>query len=108
MNCNQVCFSVTCYDNYNISSTAVAPMVQDAKQVALNITDPKSISRWKDSNNALINAVVEVKNAVSPDLQSELDRMRINGKIILPQVLAFTLCFFLASLVFYAINHLTS
>lgn len=62
-------------------------MVQDAKQVALNITDPKSISRWKDSNNALINAVVGVRNAVSPDLQSELDRMRINGKLIFVQKL---------------------
>lgn len=72
-------------------------MVQDAKQVALNITDPKSISRWKDSNNSLINAVVGVRNAVSPDIQSELDRMRINGKLMLKMFLLTNSAYFLYS-----------
>ena len=52
-------------------------MVQNAKQVALNIHDPKAASRWRDSNNALINAVINVRNAVSPDALPELDRLRI-------------------------------
>lgn len=52
-------------------------MVQNAKQVALNIHDPKAASRWRDSNNALINAVVNVRNAVSPDVLPDLNRLRM-------------------------------
>ncbi|CAG2100408.1 unnamed protein product, partial [Medioppia subpectinata] len=51
----------------------VPVMVQDAKNVAINITDPKAISRWRDSNRSLINSVGEVKKAVSidpPDMTS--------------------------------------
>jgi len=28
-------------------------MVQDAKNVALNITDPNAIGKWRDSNKAV-------------------------------------------------------
>lgn len=52
-------------------------MVQNAKQVALNIHDPKAASRWRDSNNALINAVVNVRNAVSPDVLPDLSNLRM-------------------------------
>lgn len=47
---------------------AVPPMVSNAKAVALNITDPNAISKWRDSNRALINAVANVRKAVSPEL----------------------------------------
>lgn len=39
----------------------VAPMVQDAKAVAMNITDAPSISRWRESNRAVSEFPVSVK-----------------------------------------------
>ncbi|KAL1502099.1 hypothetical protein ABEB36_007294 [Hypothenemus hampei] len=49
---------------------AVPPMVQDAKAVAVNPADHSAVSRWRESNKALLNAVGQVRNAVqvSPDL----------------------------------------
>lgn len=32
----------------------VAPMVQDAKQVALNPSDQSAVSRWRDTNKNVI------------------------------------------------------
>jgi vinculin len=64
--------------------STVPAMVQDAKSVALNITDPKAISRWRDSNRALISAVGEVKKAVSPDMP-DLSHLHINDKPTAPE-----------------------
>ncbi|KAI1289160.1 Vinculin [Halotydeus destructor] len=53
--------------------STVSPMVLSAKQVATNIGDSNAVGRWRDSNNALINGVVGVRNAVShevPDLSN--------------------------------------
>ncbi|XP_076254679.1 vinculin isoform X5 [Rhynchophorus ferrugineus] len=49
---------------------SVAPMVQDAKAVAVNPTDHSAVSRWRESNKALVNAVGQVRNAVqvNPEL----------------------------------------
>ncbi|XP_066153987.1 vinculin isoform X10 [Euwallacea fornicatus] len=44
---------------------AVPPMVQDAKAVAVNPADHNAVSRWRESNKALLNAVGQVRNAVS-------------------------------------------
>ncbi|GLH15861.1 Catenin alpha [Gryllus bimaculatus] len=48
----------------------VPPMVQDAKAVAVNPQDGTAVSRWKQSNKALLTAVGQVRQAVtvSPDL----------------------------------------
>ncbi|XP_063923674.1 vinculin isoform X2 [Zophobas morio] len=48
----------------------VPPMVQDAKSVAVNPGDASAVSRWRDSNKALLNAVGDVRKAVqiNPDL----------------------------------------
>ncbi|XP_076039734.1 vinculin isoform X11 [Oratosquilla oratoria] len=43
---------------------AVTPMLQDAKAVAMNPEDQRAISRWRQSNNALLTAVGEVRKAV--------------------------------------------
>jgi hypothetical protein len=37
--------------------TGVAPMVQDAKAVAMNMNDGSSISRWRDSNRAVTDTI---------------------------------------------------
>ncbi|XP_042866263.1 vinculin-like isoform X2 [Penaeus japonicus] len=43
---------------------AVTPMVQNAKDVAMNPDDQRAISRWRQSNQALLSAVGEVRRAV--------------------------------------------
>jgi vinculin len=64
----------------NELQSTIAPMIQNAKQVALNISDPKACSRWRDSNSRLIDAVVKVRDAVTPDYLSEMEKLRIAGK----------------------------
>ncbi|KAG0720866.1 Vinculin [Chionoecetes opilio] len=44
--------------------SAVTPMVQNAKDVAMNPDDQRAIARWRQSNHALLNAVGEVRRAV--------------------------------------------
>ncbi|XP_071450430.1 vinculin isoform X5 [Hetaerina americana] len=48
----------------------VTPMVQDAKAVAMNMNDHNAITRWRDSNRALLSSVGLVRQAVTvtPDL----------------------------------------
>ncbi|XP_057657264.1 vinculin isoform X6 [Diorhabda carinulata] len=61
-------------ENVNSASdllqSAVPPMVQDAKLVAVNPADSNAASKWRDSNKALLNAVGQVRQAVqvNPDL----------------------------------------
>lgn len=43
---------------------SVTPMVQNAKDVAMNPDDQRAISRWRQSNQALLSAVGEVRRAV--------------------------------------------
>ncbi|XP_035220262.1 vinculin-like [Stegodyphus dumicola] len=58
----------------DLLQSTVTPMVQNAKMVALNISDPKAIACWKSSNKALITAVGQVHFAVlvSPDVPPEI------------------------------------
>ncbi|CAG9818715.1 unnamed protein product [Phaedon cochleariae] len=54
----------------NVSRTSellqnsIPSMVQEAKSVALNPSDQNAISRWRDANKALLNAVGQVRQAV--------------------------------------------
>ncbi|XP_063978152.1 vinculin isoform X12 [Diachasmimorpha longicaudata] len=59
---------------------SVTPMVQDAKSVAMNITDGPAISRWRESNRALLNSVGQVRRAVHTDQRTspDLSQLRIN------------------------------
>ncbi|KAJ8956385.1 hypothetical protein NQ318_015123 [Aromia moschata] len=49
---------------------SVPPMVQDAKAVAINPADHSAVSRWRESNKGLLNAVGQVRQAVqvNPEL----------------------------------------
>ncbi|KAF2882876.1 hypothetical protein ILUMI_23388 [Ignelater luminosus] len=62
----------TFIDEVNRASDAlqncVPPMVQDAKQVAINPSDHNAVSHWRESNKALLNAVGQVRKAVQPDI----------------------------------------
>ncbi|XP_052129154.1 vinculin isoform X7 [Frankliniella occidentalis] len=51
----------------NALERSVAPMVQDAKQVAMDTNNPAACSRWKDSNRGLLNAVGQVRQAIQPE-----------------------------------------
>lgn len=47
---------------------SIPPMVQDAKQVAVNPADMHAASKWRDSNKGLLNAVGQVRSALQPEL----------------------------------------
>nr|KDR12694.1 Vinculin [Zootermopsis nevadensis] len=68
---------------------SVTPMVQDAKAVAVNTQDSVAVSRWRESNRALLTAVGEVRHAVTitPDLPSppDVSNLHINDKSHLVQ-----------------------
>ncbi|XP_014211787.1 vinculin isoform X2 [Copidosoma floridanum] len=49
----------------DVLQSCVAPMVQDAKAVAMNINDGSAISRWRDSNRALLSGVGQVRKAIT-------------------------------------------
>ncbi|KAK9703034.1 Vinculin family [Popillia japonica] len=53
-------------------------MVHDAKAVAMSPTDHAAISRWRESNKALLNAVGQVRKAVQPELPPLPDISNLN------------------------------
>ncbi|XP_026474060.1 vinculin isoform X3 [Ctenocephalides felis] len=65
----------------------VAPMVQDAKQVALNPSDQSAVSRWRDTNKNLLNSVGKVRRAVmvTPDLPPppDMNKLYLQAKCLL-------------------------
>ncbi|XP_034942967.1 vinculin isoform X7 [Chelonus insularis] len=65
----------------------VTPMVQDAKAVAMNITDGPSISRWRESNRALLNSVGQVRKALHPDkiISPDISQLRISDEMAPPR-----------------------
>ncbi|KAJ8682712.1 hypothetical protein QAD02_018504 [Eretmocerus hayati] len=73
----------------DVLQNSVAPMVQDAKSVALNPNDPTAVSRWRDSNRALLAGVGQVRKAIGiePEVSSpipppppSLSSMRIHDR----------------------------
>ncbi|KAB0791460.1 hypothetical protein PPYR_03260 [Photinus pyralis] len=52
----------------NILQNCVPLMVQDAKQVAINPADLNSISKWRESNKALLGAVAQVRDVIKPEV----------------------------------------
>ncbi|XP_057332736.1 vinculin isoform X8 [Microplitis mediator] len=72
----------------------VTPMVQDAKAVAMNITDAPSISHWRESNRALLNSVGQVRKALHLDQRTspDISQLRISDedKVPLPRHTYFT------------------
>ncbi|XP_031788155.1 vinculin isoform X4 [Nasonia vitripennis] len=49
----------------DVLQNCVAPMVQDAKAVAINTNDGPAVSRWRDSNRALLAGVGQVRKAIT-------------------------------------------
>ncbi|XP_050593564.1 vinculin isoform X17 [Bombus affinis] len=66
----------------DILQNSVAPMVQDAKLVAININDSNAVSRWRESNRALLSNVGQVRKAIiiQPDLipPPEVSQLHLN------------------------------
>ncbi|TGZ53712.1 Vinculin [Temnothorax longispinosus] len=65
----------------DVLQSSVAPMVQDAKLVAMNIHDNTAVSRWRENNRALLANVGQVRKAivVQPDLVPlEMSQLHIN------------------------------
>ncbi|XP_076164269.1 vinculin isoform X7 [Ptiloglossa arizonensis] len=73
----------------DILQNSVAPMVQDAKLVAININDSNAVSRWRESNRALLANVGQVRKAivVQPDVipPPEVSQLHLNDDIAPPR-----------------------
>ncbi|XP_033179680.1 vinculin isoform X13 [Bombus impatiens] len=72
----------------DILQNSVAPMVQDAKLVAININDSNAVSRWRESNRSLLSNVGQVRKAIiiQPDLipPPEVSQLHLNDEKQLP------------------------
>ncbi|XP_076630407.1 vinculin isoform X7 [Colletes latitarsis] len=72
----------------DILQNSVAPMVQDAKLVAININDSNAVSRWRESNRALLASVGQVRKAIviQPDVipPPEVSQLHLNDDKQLP------------------------
>ncbi|XP_076382578.1 vinculin isoform X10 [Megalopta genalis] len=72
----------------DILQNSVAPMVQDAKLVAININDSNAISHWRESNRALLANVGHVRKAIAvqPDVipPPEVSQLHLNDDEQLP------------------------
>ncbi|XP_071566845.1 vinculin isoform X9 [Temnothorax nylanderi] len=72
----------------DVLQSSVAPMVQDAKLVAMNIHDNNAVSRWRENNRALLANVGQVRKAivVQPDLVPlEMSQLHINDEVAPPR-----------------------
>ncbi|XP_029665691.1 vinculin isoform X6 [Formica exsecta] len=73
----------------DILQNSVAPMVQDAKLVAMNINDSSAVSHWRESNRALLANVGQVRKAIiiRPDLVPplEMSQLHINDEVAPPR-----------------------
>ncbi|XP_043265580.1 vinculin isoform X6 [Colletes gigas] len=73
----------------DILQNSVAPMVQDAKLVAININDSNAVSRWRESNRALLANVGQVRKAIviQPDVipPPEVSQLHLNDEVAPPR-----------------------
>ncbi|XP_024227040.1 vinculin isoform X20 [Bombus impatiens] len=73
----------------DILQNSVAPMVQDAKLVAININDSNAVSRWRESNRSLLSNVGQVRKAIiiQPDLipPPEVSQLHLNDEVVPPR-----------------------
>ncbi|XP_054016265.1 vinculin isoform X7 [Hylaeus anthracinus] len=73
----------------DILQNSVAPMVQDAKLVAININDGNAVSRWRESNRALLANVGQVRKAIviQPDIipPPEVSQLHLNDEVAPPR-----------------------
>ncbi|KRX89100.1 Vinculin [Trichinella pseudospiralis] len=71
-------FSGRMNDAANRLQGTIPPMVNDAKQVALNPRDQSAAGRWRDSNKKLVDAVGSVRRALEPSQLPEMKNLDIN------------------------------
>ncbi|PBC29773.1 Vinculin [Apis cerana cerana] len=75
----------------DILQNSVAPMVQDAKLVAININDNNAVSHWRESNRTLLSNVGQVRKAIvlQPDVISppEVSQLHLNDGHLLTHYL---------------------
>ncbi|XP_036145882.1 vinculin isoform X8 [Monomorium pharaonis] len=73
----------------DVLQNSVAPMVQDAKLVAMNIHDNTAVSRWRENNRALLANVGQVRKAiiVQPDLVPPLEMSQLHVNDENPDIL---------------------
>ncbi|XP_053977889.1 vinculin isoform X7 [Hylaeus volcanicus] len=73
----------------DILQNSVAPMVQDAKLVAININDSNAVSRWRESNRALLANVGQVRKAIviQPDIipPPGVSQLHLNDEVAPPR-----------------------
>ncbi|KRZ67442.1 Vinculin [Trichinella papuae] len=69
-------FSGRMNDAANRLQGTIPPMVNDAKQVALNPRDQSAAGRWRDSNKKLVDAVGSVRRALEPTRRRRRNRHR--------------------------------
>ncbi|KRZ67446.1 Vinculin [Trichinella papuae] len=74
-------FSGRMNDAANRLQGTIPPMVNDAKQVALNPRDQSAAGRWRDSNKKLVDAVGSVRRALEPSQLPEMKNLDINGPV---------------------------
>ncbi len=48
--------------------TAITPMVHQAKMMVTNMGDGSAAQQWRGANRGLIKAVVDVRNAIGPEI----------------------------------------
>ncbi|KRZ09619.1 Vinculin [Trichinella zimbabwensis] len=75
-------FSGRMNDAANRLQGTIPPMVNDAKQVALNPRDQSAAGRWRDSNKKLVDAVGSVRRALEPSQLPEMKNLDINGMTV--------------------------
>ncbi|KRZ51244.1 Vinculin, partial [Trichinella nativa] len=73
-------FSGRMNDAANRLQGTIPPMVNDAKQVALNPRDQSAAGRWRDSNKKLVDAVGSVRRALEPSQLPEMKNLDINAR----------------------------
>ncbi|XP_018351885.1 PREDICTED: vinculin isoform X6 [Trachymyrmex septentrionalis] len=73
----------------DVLQSSVAPMVQDAKLVAMNIHDNTAVSHWRENNRALLANIGQVRKAIviQPDLVPplEMSQLHINDEVAPPR-----------------------
>ena len=60
---------------------AIPPMVNDAKQVAMNTRHEGNANKWRDSNNHLLQTVRGVRDAIGPDYGPDMSSLTIHGML---------------------------
>ncbi|XP_012284342.1 vinculin isoform X8 [Orussus abietinus] len=70
----------------DVLQSSVAPMVQNAKAVAINTNDAPAVSRWRESNRALLANVGLVRKAISvhPEIPAPPDMSQLHLKDVAP------------------------